>query len=260
MSTFVEKYGPWALVTGASSGMGVEFARQLAAKGLNLVLVARREDRLRDLAGRLEKDPGIHTRVIAADLSRDDFLPSIQQAIQGLEVGLLVNNAGFANTGDLLDNDLSTETSALHVNCRAPLMLAHELGKRMRERRKGGMIFVSSILAFAGAPEWSNYCATKAYNLILAEGLARELKKDGVDVMALCPGETRTGFQQVANTREVMAMGPDIVVRHALNKLGKRDTTVVGLINSLIVFSTRLQPRSLNARIFGWVLSQMRAH
>jgi hypothetical protein len=260
MSTFVQKYGPWALVTGASSGMGVEFARQLAAKGLNLVLVARREDRLRDLAGRLEKDPGIDTRVAAADLSRDDFLPSIQQAIQGLEVGLLVNNAGFANTGDLLDNDLNAELAMLHTNCRAPLMLAHELGKPMRERRKGGMIFVSSIVAFAGAPAWSNYCATKAYDLILAEGLARELKKDGVDVMALCPGNTRTEFQQVANTRDLLAMDPDTVVRHALRTLGRKSTTVVGAINSLLVFSTRFQPRWLNSIMFGMAVRRMQAH
>ncbi|MFQ5931280.1 MAG: SDR family NAD(P)-dependent oxidoreductase [Nitrospiraceae bacterium] len=260
MKTFMQKYGPWGLVTGASSGMGVEFAQQLAAKGLNLVLVARREERLRDLAARLEKDAGIHTRVVAADLSRDDFLPSIRQAIQGLEVGLLVNNAGFGNTGDLLENELHAELAVLQTNCRAPLMLAHELGQPMRERRKGGMIFVSSIVAFAGAPAWSNYCATKAYKLILAEGLAKELKKDGVDVMALCPGTTRTEFQKVANTRDVMAMDPDVVVRHALEKLGRTNTTVAGLANSLLVFSTRLQPRWLNSTMFGMAVQRMRAH
>lgn len=260
MKTFVQKYGPWALVTGASSGMGVEFARQLAAKGLNLVLVARREERLRDLATSLEKIFPIDTRVVAADLSRDDFLPSIRHAVQRLEVGLLVNNAGFSNTGDLLDNDLDAELAMLHVNCRAPLMLAHALGKPMRERRKGGMIFVASIMAFAGAPVWSNYCATKAYDLILAEGLGRELQKHGVDVMALCPGTTRTEFQQVANTREVMAMDPDVVVRHALKTLGNRNTTVAGLVNFLLVFSTRLQPRWLNTTMFGLAVQRMRTH
>jgi short-subunit dehydrogenase len=127
---------------------------------------------LRDLATSLEKEFPIDTRVVAADLSHDDFLPPIREPVQGLEVGLLVNNAGFSNTGDLLDNDLDAELAMLHVNCRAPLMLAHDLGKPMRERGKGGIIFVSSIVAFAGAPAWSNYCATKAYDLILAEGLA----------------------------------------------------------------------------------------
>ncbi len=121
MNKFAEKYGPWALITGASSGMGVEFAKRLAASGLNVVLVARREDRLRRLATELEREYSIETKVVALDLSRDDFLEPLRDATAEIEVGLLINSAGFATSGHLLDNDLDAELAMLHVNSRAPL-------------------------------------------------------------------------------------------------------------------------------------------
>src|SRR5262249_38310157 len=118
MKSFIERFGPWAIVTGASSGIGEAFARRLAELGMNLVLVARREDRLRTLAGELERQHNIKTRVAAADLSRDDFLPVVEQATADLEIGLLVNNAGIAVSGRFLDNDPTAEIAQLHVNNR----------------------------------------------------------------------------------------------------------------------------------------------
>ena len=179
MTSFPDQYGPWALVTGASSGMGTEFARRLAEKGLNVVLLARREDRLRSLAVELERDYSVRTRVVAVDLTRDDLLDSIRDATDDIEVGLLVNNAGFATSGKVLDNDLSVELAMLHVNSRAPLVLSHHFGRRMREQGKGGIIFVASTVAYSGAPGWSNYAATKAFDLTLSGGIARELHGDG---------------------------------------------------------------------------------
>ena len=120
MRNFVERFGPWALVTGASSGIGEQFARRLAEAGLNLVLIARREDRLRKLAEDLQSEHSVSTRVVPVDLSQDDFLPVIEQATNDLQIGLMVNNAGFANTGKFLDNDLGSELALLHVNSRAP--------------------------------------------------------------------------------------------------------------------------------------------
>jgi uncharacterized protein len=259
MEKFAEKFGPWALVTGASSGMGVEFARRLAASGLNLVLVARREDRLRRLAIELEQEHSIQARVVAVDLSSDDFLKPIREATADVDVGLLVNNAGFATSGDLLDNDLDAELAMMHLNCRAPLILAHDFGRRMRERGKGGIIFISSTVAFSGAPAWSNYAATKAFGLTLADGIARELRRDGVSVLSVCPGPTQTEFWQVTGGKPLFALTPHKVVQAALQNIGRRSTMVVGLMNKFIVLSTRFAPRWLNAAIFGVVVKMMQA-
>src|SRR5262245_3073926 len=129
MKDFVERFGPWGLVTGASSGIGEAFARRLAEYGMNLVLVARREDRLRKLADDLQSHRSISTRVVPVDLSREDFLPAIEQATADVQVGLLVNNAGIATSGNFLDNDLDSELALLHVNSRAPLVLTHYFGR-----------------------------------------------------------------------------------------------------------------------------------
>jgi uncharacterized protein len=256
MKNFLERYGPWALVTGASAGIGEAFARRLAEIGMNLVLVARREDRLRELAGELQNRHGVAARVVAADLSRADFLPLIARATDDLQVGLLVNNAGVATAGNFLDNDLDAELTVLHINDRAPLMLAHHFGRSMRQLGRGGMIFVASTLAFSAVPSWSNYAASKAYDLALAEGIAKELSKDGISVLALCPGPTRTELWP-SGAKPLLPMEPSAVVDIALKKLGRRTTVVAGWINSLTTLSTRLLPRSWNAAIFGRVTRGM---
>ena len=256
MKDFVERFGQWAVVTGASSGIGEAFARQLAETGMNLVLVARREDRLKKLADDLQGAHSVNVRVVSADLSHHDFMPPIEQATADLQVGLLVNNAGIATTGKFLDNDLAEELALLHVNNRATLILAHHFGQPMRHRRRGGMIFLSSTVAFAGGPGWSNYAASKAYDLVLAEGLAKELHRDGISVLALCPGPTRTDlWPQGAKLSSPMT--PQAVVDVALRKLGRRTTVVAGWLNSIMAFATRLTPRSWNAAIFGWAVGGM---
>ncbi len=252
MKNVKKRFGPWAVVTGASSGIGESFARHLASLGLNLVLVARREDRLRKLADELHLRTRIEVRTVTADLSRDDFMPLIERATEDLQVGLLVNNAGVATPGNFLDNDLDAELALLHVNARATLMLAHHFGQSMRTLGRGGMIFVASTLSYSAVPGWSNYAASKAYDLAFAEGIARELKSAGVSVMAVCPGPTRTEIWP-SGARLSLAMKPAEVVEIALKKLGRRSTIVTGRLNSLIAFSTRLLPRSWNARIFGRV-------
>ena len=256
MKTFVGRFGPWALVTGASSGIGEAFARRLAEIGMNLVLVARREDRLRRLAEELQSKHSVSTRVVPVDLSRADFLPTIEQATNDLQVGLLVNNAGFANTGKFLDNDLASELALLHVNNRAPLILAHHFGGSMRKRGRGGMIFVASTVAFAGVPVWSTYAASKAHELVFAEGLAEELRKDGISVLAVCPGPTQTEFW-FSGAKPFFLLQPNAVVDVALKKLDRKIAVVAGRTNSIIAFSTRLLPRSWNAKIFGRVIGRM---
>ncbi len=256
MGRFRERYGPWALVTGASSGIGAAFARLIAQRGLNVALAARREDRIRELAAELEKDHGIETRVVPADLAGRDFLPPLLEALDGIEIGLLVNNAGFGNLGPFLENDPDREVDALHVNCRAPLLLAHAFGRTMKARGRGGIVFVSSYFGFSPVPFVANYAATKAYDLFLGEAVAEELRGSGVDVMALCPGVTRTGFfeatkldfEKLPAKERAKSMTPEEVAEAALRKLGRKTTVIPGWRNVLIVLAGKFTPRALSIR------------
>jgi len=256
--TFKEKYGPWAVVTGASSGIGFEFAHQLAALGLNLVLVARRKDRLDLLAIELHKKYAIQCKVIQVDLSQNNFLTEIEKVTAEIEIGLLINNAGFGTTGELLENDLETEIKLLHVNCRAPLILAHHFGNKMKDRKKGGIIFTASIVGFTAVPLWSNYAASKAYDLFLSEALSHELKPHGVDVLALCPGTTKAEFQEIAGTQMLMPMSAEAVVQRGLQKLGHTYVTIPGILNRLNVLSVKLLPQTWSTRMFGRIIRTIR--
>jgi short-subunit dehydrogenase len=255
--TFTERYGPWALVTGASAGIGAEFSRQLAAMGLNLILVARRRERIEELAGRLESTCKIQVRTIMADLSQPDFLPLILSRTELIDVGLLVNNAGFGIAGKFLEHDVKNELALLDVNCRAPLILTHAFGRQMTQRKRGGIIFVSSVSGYIATPYESSYAASKVYELFLAESLRYELGKEGVDVLALCPGSTDTEFHEIAGSRPVAAMAVEPVVRLALRKLGKTSVAIPGWHNRLLVYLLKFTPRPMNTYFAGKVMGNL---
>jgi len=268
MSRFAERYGPWAVVTGASSGIGAEFSRQLAGRGLNLVLIARRRDRLEGLASTIEDLFGVEARVAPVDLTAREFLQMLEPVITDIEVGLVVNCAGFGTTGPFLDMDPAVQESMIHLNCRAPIALTHELAQGMQERGRGAVIFVSSVNGFSGAPTMASYNATKAFDLLFAEGLAAELAPHGVHVQALCPGGTDTEFQGLAGLdseklgplRRLFFMQPAKVVTTSLTKLGRRVTVVPGWLNRLNVFMMRFMPRAWGARLLGAALRRMSVH
>lgn len=253
-----DRYGPWALVTGASSGIGASFARELAARRFNLVLVARREGLLHELADELQARNAIRTQVIAADLTRDDFMPLIERGTEGLDIGLLVNNAGAGEPGSFLNSDLDDEIRTLNLNCRTPLVLTHYFGRAMRQRGRGGLIFLSSVVAYAGLPAWSNYAATKAHNLLFAEGLSAELERDGVDVLAVCPGFTRTELLPLSRFGRMLSIKPRRVARLALRKLGRKRRVTAGLVGKGTVLSTRFQTRAFNTGVFSAVFNMAR--
>ncbi len=257
MNSIKEKYGPWALITGASAGIGAEFARQLSEQGLNLILVARRKDRLDELAAELKAKNHVEVKALSVDLARADFMSSIRPTVLSLEVGLLVNNAGFGMTGSFLQTDLKRELEMLDVNCRAPLILTHELGNEMLNRKRGGIIIVSSTSGFLATPYMTHYAATKAFDLSLGEGLWYELKEHGVDVMALCPGGTSTEFHQIAGIKEVMAMPVEPVVAQALKSLGKKASLINGWQNRLKVFLVRINLRWINASVAGKIIRRL---
>jgi uncharacterized protein len=255
--TFVERYGPWALVTGASAGIGAEFARQLSAMGFNLVVVARRQQRLASLARDLESRNKVQVRIVTADLSRPDFLPAILSVTNSVEVGLLVNNAGFGLAGHFIEHELEEELRLLDVNCRATLMLTHVFGRQMAQRKRGGIIFVSSVSAYIATPFEASYAASKVYELFLAESLEYELKKNGVDTLALCPGSTQTEFHEVAGSRAVAAMPVHPVVELAIKKLGKKPVAIPGWHNRLLVYLLKFTPRRVHTYFAGKVMGSL---
>lgn len=258
MTDFRNRYGAWALITGASSGLGAEFARQLAAEKMDLVLVARRRDRLNELATSLKAEHGIQVKVVPLDLSKPNFLAALRKQTAKLNIGLLVNNAGFGIAGDFTTNSLERELMMLDVNCRAALQLAHAYGSQMAAHRRGGIIMVSSVVAFQGVPFMSHYAATKAYDLVLGEGLWHEMKKYGVDVVTLCPGATTTEFANVADTKPAPGSMPaPPVVRAALEALGKKHYVTAGKKNKLMVFSARLVPRRVATLIAARVMKSL---
>jgi len=262
MADFKEKYGPWALITGASAGLGEEFARQLAAKGMNLVLAARRGDRLEALGKELAEKHGIEYRAVSCDLGSDSFLDQLRPVTDSLEVGLLINNAGFTNNGDFLDQPLEREIELVNLNCRAASIAAHHYGQKMRDRKRGGIIFSASIAGFAGIPFWASYAASKGFDLQLSEALSHELKPYNVDVLAMCPGATHTEFATyegfIAN---LLAMQPEAVVSGALKKLNQgRRVWIAGLLNRINVFSSRFMPRWMTSLVFGLVVRDMVKH
>jgi short-subunit dehydrogenase len=189
MTTFAEQYGPWAVVNGASDGIGAAFAEELAARDVNVVLVARRQPLLEDLAGRLN----VETRVAALDLSRADAAASLAAATEGLEVGLFVSNAGADSHNTLfLDTSVVEWEALVRRNCLSVLGACHHFGGRMVARGRGGMILVSSGAAWAGGSHLVTYAATKAFDVILAEGLWSEWRQYGIDVLSLVLGSTDT--------------------------------------------------------------------
>ncbi len=252
--SFVEQYGPWALVTGASSGIGEEFARQLAQKGLNLVLVARREERLQKLAGELAAKHGVETRVAVADLSAADFMSRIDPVIKELSIGLLVNSAGIMYINNYLDMSAGDELRLIDINVKAPAILSRRLAPDMVNRGRGGIIFVASILGYMGTPYSAAYAATKAYEIAVAEGLNFELRPRGVDVMVLCPGPTKTEMLSGMDMEKMpmKPMEPASVVAGALGDLGKKVRHIPGSVNKMMVWmNKRLMSRDMATTMMG---------
>jgi short-subunit dehydrogenase len=250
-----ESYGEWAVITGASSGVGREMALEIASKGISVVLVARREALLTKLASEIEEKFKVETKNILADFSQKEAIKKVIEACESLEVGLLINSAGYALTGEFSDNTLEDEVALLDVNVKTPLVLSHHFSKQMKERKKGGIIFLSSIMALGAAKNWASYNASKSHNLLLAEGMGEELKSYGVNVIALTPGSIKSGFGERSDTKAMFgALKSRRVARCGLWMLGCKRTHTAGLLNKIIVLATRITPRFLNTKIFSFVV------
>ncbi len=257
MSQFQSQFGPWALVTGASSGIGAEFARQLAGRGLNVVTVARRKSLLDQQAATLQRNSGITVRPIALDLNEADAMDQLLRQTQELDIGLVVPNAGIETHGAFLKIPLDEQTQLLRLNCEVPLRMAHHFGQQLAKRGRGGILFVSSTFAFQAVPYFANYAASKAYILSLGEALHQELKTKGVVVTTVAPGLTATEMpkrlQMDVSKLPMKAMNVEPVVRSALKALEKRQALVIpGGMNKMMAFmAQRLMPRQTIVATFG---------
>ena len=252
-------YGPWALVTGASAGLGAEYARQLAALGLDLVLVARRADRLTALAAELTQQHGIRAEPLPLDLLADDAVERLTELAAGREIGLLVNNAGFAFSGDFLSAPHGTYQRMTRLNCELPVVLSQVFLAPMAARGRGGMVLLASMSSYQATPTMTTYGATKAFDLLLGEGLAVELAGSGVDILTVCPGSTSTEFQSVAGVPDDFIESrhdPADVVRGSLRRLGRRPVYVPGLKNRFLLFAQRFGSRMVAARVAHRLLSR----
>jgi short-subunit dehydrogenase len=254
---FKKKYGPWALVTGGASGIGAGFASRLARLGIDLVLADIQTGAVTEHARALKGRFSVTVVPITVDLADPDFLKLIRAATRRIEIGLLVNNAGWGTAGEFMKTDPAEMRRTIAVNCTAPMALAREFGPAMVERGRGGIIFVSSASALQVTPVLANYAATKAYSLVLAEAMWEELRSYGVDVLAICPGATDTpAFHKsgacIENVPGMPLMTPAEVVDEALSILGKRPSVVTGLINRVATMViSRLLTRKMSVVFSG---------
>ena len=254
------RYGNWAVVTGASDGIGRAFACELAAEGFDLVLVARRREQLEALAQQLRMQHAIRTQVLALDLAERGSVQAVAEACAGIDVGLLVAAAGFGTSGLLIAGELDAEIDMIDVNCTAPLVLSTLFARRFVARGRGGLVLMSSLLAFQGVPRAANYAATKAYIQTLAEGLHVELAPAGVDVIVVAPGPIRSGFEARANLRMSMGQTPDVVARETLRKLGHATTVRPGWLAKLLELALVTLPRWGRTRVMQQVMGGMTRH
>ncbi len=254
------KYGDWAIITGASSGIGLELAIQLAGAGFNLVINSRHLNKLQEVEKHLKVTSNIEIRTVACDVSETDGIDKIIQVTQGLNVGLLVASAGYGTSGNFIESSLHTEINMLKVNCEALLALTHYYSQQFANQKRGGIILMSSMVAFQGTPYSANYAATKAYVQTLAEALAVELKPKGVDVLAAAPGPVESGFSQRANMKMSMSMTAAQVGVPILKALGRKATVLPGFLTKFLVYSLRTVPRWGKVKIMAKVMGGMTEH
>jgi uncharacterized protein len=245
--------GKWALITGASSGLGLEFADLLAAQKVNLVLAARRQEPMEKLASNLRRNYGVDVLVEAIDLASPGAASRLKSSLDArlVEIDILLNNAGYGLHGDFLETPIERTVDMIQLDITALTELTYLFGRDMATRRSGPTLLVTSLLAFQAVPSYAAYAATKAYVLALGEALHDELRPHGVIVTTLCPGHTATGFDAAAGATasailRLLTMKPRPVAASGIRALLQgRATVVAGLSNKIAAFSNRLTPRSM---------------
>ena len=243
---FLQRYGPTALVTGASSGIGEAFAVLLARGGFDLVLAARRTDRLDQLAQRLRDHEGVKVTICQVDLNRAEAIDTIAEACADRDIGLLISNAGFGMKGAHQSNDPLTLRNMINVNCVAPMLLTQHFIPKLVSRGQGGIIITSSVESLMGFPYSAPYAASKAFASSLGEGLWGELQPLGIDVLALCPGSTDTethALQGIDTSKLEGMMSPEAVAQEAIDNIRNGPVFISGTENREMFAAVTAMPR-----------------
>jgi hypothetical protein len=257
--------GSWALVTGASSGLGAEFARRLAHRGANLVLTARSHDKLVQLAADLARINGVETRVVSADLASPDGIRFLLDAVEGFGVPVehVINNAGFGAVGALTKTDTETHRRMVRVNVESVTAISRHFLPHMLALGRGGIIHVASTSAYQPTPFMATYGATKAFVLSFSLALSEETRGTGVRISALCPGPVPTGFQDAAGIHQQGLMGlvkldaPKVVEIALRGYDAGRPFVIPGTLNSLQTTASKLLPQSLITRCARWAMQNL---
>ena len=256
-SRLLASYGPWALITGASSGIGLALAQNLAVSGMNLVLVARRLDVLNSIARELNRTHGVQCLPVGLDLGQASSAAELDLATAKLDIGLLVAAAGFGTSGNFLHTDESAEMEMVAVNCVSALALCKRFAPRFAARGTGGIVLLSSIVAFQGVPGAANYAATKAYIQALAEGLRFDLAGSGVSVLAAAPGPVASAFAARAGMQMGQTSSPQEVAKGVLAALGRRSFVRPGWLSKTLGWSLASAPRWARTRIMAGIMRGM---
>lgn len=256
----LNKYGQWAVVTGASSGIGLELAERLAEAGLHLVIISRRAEELEKLAERFRNTYNIQVKVVASDVADSEGQQKIMHTTQDLDIGLFVASAGFGTSGLFVEANVADEVNMLRVNCEALLILTHHYSKLFAKNGRGGIILMSSLVGFQGVPYAASYAATKAYVQSLAEALSEELRPYKVDVLAAAPGPVKSGFESRANMRMDMSITPAQIGIPILKALGRQSTVLPAFLTKFLVYSLRTVPRWGKVKIMKLVMGGMTKH
>ncbi|MBI9073323.1 MAG: SDR family NAD(P)-dependent oxidoreductase [Melioribacteraceae bacterium] len=239
------RYGNWALITGASSGIGKEFAHRFAEMNINLILIARREELLKSIKTDLEERFKVEIIIIPLNLTDHDFLKIITKRIEGKKVNILINNAGIGALGDFFKNDITQYEEIIKLNCIAPIVLIKHFADEMIKEGKGALIFVGSVVGILPSPRMSIYSASKAFLNTFGESLWNELSDSGIDVITIMPGSTDTEFQRLSKGKTLNIRRAKDVVNTTLKSLGKKPAAIDGLLNKLFFTGSRFFPRKL---------------
>ncbi len=249
---------PWALVTGASEGIGRAVAKRLAAAGYNLVISARRTGLLRELELDLTEGSPCNVRVVGADLATSEGIAQLYDETSDIPISCVVLAAGFGTGGRFLDSDIETELRMIDLNCRSVVDATYRFAGRMRERGiRGSIVLFSSLVAFQGVPHAANYAATKGFVQVFAEGLMHELAPHGISVLAVAPGPVNSGFADVAGMTMGKAGTPDEVAEGVIAKLGSSATIRPGFLSKALEYSLFSLPRRGRTAIMKQVMAGM---
>lgn len=257
MDDFKNKYGPWAVITGATDGIGLAMAELLALKGLNLVLIGRRENLLAEISKRLEKQHSIKTAIVPLDVSSISAMQILKEKTSGFDVGLFIAAAGYGTSGSFVDQEVQQELNMIDVNCNAVVEQTHFFANQMTQKKRGGIILFSSLVAFQGTPYSAVYSATKSFIQNFAEALHVELKPYGVDVLATAPGPVSSGFASRARMTMGSTATAEEVAKVTLKALGSAMTVRPGFLSKFLGYSLMLMNRWGRIQVMKKIMGKM---